>query len=91
LKSISKYDDLIELGGKTLTKNSKLLENKVIGNVDEIYKKITIGGTKTSGGAIKMPDGSIIMKHSRKTTKGATDAISINKNGVYRKIEIIKK
>lgn len=64
-KIINNADDLIQAAGRFSNKpRGKVGENTIQGNIDDIFNTITTGGTKRKSGAIKMPNGTIINKHS---------------------------
>lgn len=58
-------------------------QGRVEGDAGKLFDAITDGGTKASGGRVRIPDGIVIGSHTSKTTGVAT--IDISKSGqVYR-------
>ncbi|MXV37645.1 hypothetical protein GO491_02965, partial [Flavobacteriaceae bacterium Ap0902] len=83
-KVINNVDDLLEAAGKFSKGKTKVGENTIVGNVDEIFETVTKGGVPTKGEAIKMPDGRYIHKHNS-TRRGGQNTITIDKAGKRQK------
>ncbi|MEL3952950.1 MULTISPECIES: RHS repeat-associated core domain-containing protein [Gammaproteobacteria] len=85
-KAIKNADHLIDAAGKLERVKGGARQGRVEGDAGKLFDAITDGGTKTSGGRVRMPDGTVIGSHTSKTTGVAT--IDINKSGQIYKIRI---
>lgn len=78
-KVIEGIDDLIDAAGSFSGRKTKIGENTIQGNVDDVFKTVTEGGEALESGAVRMGDGRIISQHVSTSTGERT--ISINQEG----------
>ncbi len=76
---IKSVDDLIEAAGKFSRGKTKIGENTIHQNINDVFNTITEGGKVLESGAVKMGDGRIIHKHVSKETGHKT--ITVNQKG----------
>ena len=78
-KVIKNVDDLIDAAGKFGKGKTKIGENTIKGNVNDVFNTISEGGELLESGAVKLSDGRVINKHVSSSTGQST--ISINQEG----------
>jgi hypothetical protein len=67
-KVIKNVDDLIEAGGKFAKGKTRVAENKIAGNIDDVFDSITEGGEVLGSGAVII-NGRTIHKHVSTSTR----------------------
>jgi len=78
-KVIKNVDDLLDAAGKFSKGKTRIGQNTIKGNIDDVFKTITEGGEVLESGAVKMGDGRFIKKHVSTSTGQST--ISVNQKG----------
>ena len=67
-KVIKNVDDLIEAAGAFKKGKTRVGENTIDGDIDDVFETITDGGTTLESGAVKLEDGRIIHQHTSTAT-----------------------
>ena len=82
-KIVKNVDDLLDAAGSFKGKKTKIGENTMEGNVDDVFKTITEGGDVLESGAVRMPDGRVIHQHP--STSTGQNTITVDEVGQKQK------